>query len=941
MISCRFSLSRPLQALLLAGILAVGTAQAQDFRSMGISAVLAVADSRLQSGDFEGAINPLIEVIKRTEDVTDPTGMETLQTCRFQLARAYYQTDSIDYGVDVLEDYVENEPRKKERMALRMLANGYFQEQEWDKIQEMAERLLSLPKLSETDLYYGNRFLGVALFRKESWEACIEPLTYAGDNAEDEFNQRLCHIMVVHALTKAERWVDLYDWIPRLYRTEAKYDITLNVTLMEAGKARYEEGDNLNALQLYRMVLPRTELVKHAKQTIYTMTKKLEADMKVGITPEQISERKRQIGEVQTSLETLDGVGPYEDEVTYRIGQIYYDGKRFWEGFVLFDKLYRQGPTNDVGQGALAQSVQILYDVKEVPRAEQRILKYIEDVPNATHARSLTQMLMYDRLAEQDAPDKVVALQSVVEQMPPTDDIEERQTQSRLHYMLGFGHMRNKDYKDGGEQFNVIVENYPNSPVYADALYYRGMAKMFQAEFQPAKDDFNAYLVKYQEGDHIAASKFRSSYCDFGLEDVVAAEEGFTAFVAEYPDHAHTSDAYSLRGDIRSAKDSEDVPDALDQALADYRMALELAKEPPQAAYPVFKAAEVYELEYKWEEVVQLMEYYMNRWEEMANVAKALFWIGQAQINLGNLDAALDAYVDGIKRFGNDRDREGVDLIMVELAKIATEYLSEEGREELIARLNSEFAEVDEREEVLKLRIQVMTAMLAGEKQAVVLGKELIANGQDLELASALVLSVMCDAAVESGNAEEMERLYTYFMEKYDESKLAWHAFRAKIYKEKAAGNLEGVITWVEEVQSMFGQGAEYLGWAQLLLADTLLELNRYEESAKAYQMIAGVPEWRGALSAQGTLGMAKAYAGQGDLGQAYAFYQRVYLLFKSYDDGLWAAKGYLGAAQALLDLGRTEDAVKTWNAMLDDQYVAKHPLAKDALKMLKKYGGQ
>ena len=45
--------------------------------------------------------------------------------------------------------------------------------------------------------------------------------------------------MQVRALVEAESWSKLFGLIPKLYRTDAKYDITLNLTLMRAGKARF------------------------------------------------------------------------------------------------------------------------------------------------------------------------------------------------------------------------------------------------------------------------------------------------------------------------------------------------------------------------------------------------------------------------------------------------------------------------------------------------------------------------------------------------------------------------------------------------------------------------------------------------------------------------------------------------------------------------------
>jgi TolA-binding protein len=943
-------LGKPVQILLLASMLSAGVASAQDYTSMGISAVVSAADMKLQRGDYFGAIQPLQEVIRRTRDLTDPRGLETLQTCRFQLARAFYQTESIPAGMDVLKDYLEAEPRKQERVALRMLAQGYFEEQEWEKIEEVAQTLLGLEELTEQDLYNGNLFLGQSLFRQEKWTDCIDPLKFAADNAVDDRTRGLCHIMIVRALVEAENWNELFGWIPRLYRTDAKYDITLNLTLMKAGKARFEQDDYLNALLLYRMVLSREVLVNHANSRIKTMSDSLAADMKVGIKETDIMARQQQIDEIKESMKILDDLPPYEEEVTFRIGQIYYEVKRYWEGYVLFDKLYQQDRNSDIGEASMLQSVLILYDVKEIDRAEERILLYLDEKPDGQYARTLASMLLRDRLAVQKNFDKVVALKPYVDAMPTTEDQDELSLQADLHYMMAFGYFQRRDFKDAGEQFSEIVTGYKNSVHYADARYFRAFSYQLQGKYQEALTDFLSYQEKYPEGEYIAPAVYREAICNFGLEKIPEAEKVFTKFINTFPDDNLVSEAYSMRGDIEAAKDGNDDPatpdvneydpHTLDRALADYRKAIDKATTPIQASYPAFKAAEVFKLEFKWQEIIDLMNYYMDRWEEMADVAEAVFWIGRSQIELGQVNEAVEAYIEAIERFGNEREREGVDKIILELIKVANYHLVEEDREVLVTRIKTKLSTIDERLKILKLRLRVAQAKLEGEEAEAALGAELLASGQDLKLTSTLSLSLLCDAAVTAGDTEQMQRLYDYFLTTFEESDLTWHAYRALTFKKLAEEDYAGVLATIEEVQSLYGAD-EFMGWAQILLADTLFKQKKYEEAEAAYNMIMGVAEWRGPLYAEAMYGMGQCRIGREDLATAHSFFQRTYLLFKSYEDGAWAAKGYLAASDALLAMGKEDDAINTWNAMLEDEYTNTHPLIDEAKKQLKKYGGQ
>ncbi|MEA2067896.1 MAG: tetratricopeptide repeat protein, partial [Verrucomicrobiota bacterium] len=378
----------------------------------------------------------------------------------------------------------------------------------------------------------------------------------------------------------------------------------------------------------------------------------------------------------------------------------------------------------------------------------------------------------------------------------------------------------------------------------------------------------------------------------------------------------------------------------LDRALADFRKAIDKAATSSQASYPAFQAAKVYKLEFKWQEIIDLMNYYMDRWEEQADVAESMFWIGQSQIELGQVAEAVAAYLDAIERFGNDPTQQGIDKIILELVKIADYHLSEEDREGLAVKLKLKLTSVDERLEVLRLRLQVAQSLLQGDDVAAALGAELLDSDFNLKLASPVSLSLMCDAAVDTGNVEQMKRLYEYFVKSYEESDMLWHAYRAQTYRLLAEEDHWGVLASIDEVQGMFGADA-FMGWAQIIKADTQFKMEKYEESEASYNMCMGVPEWRGPIFAESMYGMGQCRLARGELETAHSFFQRTYLLFKGYSDGDWAAKGYLAAADTLIKLGREEDAINTLKAMLEDDYTNANPLADQVRQQLKKYGGQ
>jgi len=926
-----------LAVAMLAMLVHSETALAKNYSSMSVSDILASAELAMQRGEYKDAIPALQEVISRSSNLTDGQARKTAQACRYELARVYYQTGDFEAGMSLLDDYLNNEPRPMEKTAIRMLAQGFFDSQDWDKIIALSERLLAYDDLNREDRFNANLLVGQAYFHKDEWAKCIEPLVYAEDNTDDDRIKGVCQIMVARAYVESEQWSRLYDWILRVYRTDRKYDITLNLAVMKAGKARYEAADYLNALYLYRMVLPREKMLAFAAKRV----EKLQQEIKVGLGPVELKERQSDIEEIQSSMEVLKELPPYEDEVMFRIGLIYADVKRYWEGFVLFDKLYREDPGSQIGEAALMQSVVVLYEVKEYDRAEARILKYLEEKPDGLYARALLAMMMRDNLIRQNF-EKVIGLRKYVEGLPLSGDEYERMTQADLHYMLAFGYLQTMEYKSAEDQFDIILDQYEESEQAPVSLYYRGMSRMLQAEYDRALTDFFAYQDRYENGDFYSDALFRQGVCQFGLEQISESEQTFTRFIESYPSNSMLSEAYSLRGDIEASKQaSSDDPDTLDRAQSDYRRAIDTATTMLQASYPAFQAAKVYKLESKWQQIIDLMNDYMNRWEGEADIAEAVYWIGQAQIELGKLqEEAIPAYIQSVMRFGNDPNMLGVEKLINELVNISNQYLTPEEQENLAFELKLKLTSVDERQPVLRLRLQVLQALLEGEDAVNALADKLLKTVDDLSITTPGSLVLMCDEAINRDDVDQMKRLSDYFIDNFDDSEQLWHAYHAKavaLLKEKKEQEL---LACIDIAQGLFGV-EPYMGWAQLMKADALYRNGIYEEAEQAYYTILGVSPWRGPIFAEATYGMGNCRMGRGDLEGAHTFYQRTYLLFKAYDNGTWAAKGYLAAADCLIKLGRNQDAVNTLEDMLGNEYTKNNPLAEQAREQLKKIGGK
>ena len=937
------------------------TGHAQDYSSLSINDVYDCAKAYVQKLEYAKAVAPLQEVISRMAPRTDEQGRTTAQECRLELARVYYQMGQIQEGMALVEEYLDNDPRPAERMAMRMLAQAFFDGGSWDKIIEVAQRLKGMTGLEPDDMYNMNLLLGQAYYMKGMWPESIDPLMYAERNASDERVRGTCQIMVARALVESEQWNKLFSWVRRLENTDRRFDITLNLTFMRGAKGLYEEGGKenlLNALYLYRMVLPREKLVD------YAMTRRTELQAEVdgaSLQAYEVSDYKNEIETLDNAIKTVKELPRYEDEVMLRIGEIYgsVDIQRYWEAFVIFDRLSRESIEEQIREAGGYYAVKTLYDLAAYDRAEKRVLDYIakseKSGKEGPYQRELLLLMASSNLDRMNFA-AVADGCKYSDALAPTDDPNKRSAKANLHYMQGLALMQNYLYVEACNQLSIIidgmekdgslVEDYSDSPNWSYALFYRGMGYLLQGNYELAYDDFERYLKNYPDGELSQQAVFRMGVCQYGFgeeEDVESAEKTFTYFIDNYKSNPLLSEAYSLRGDIRVAKEySGKGPHPLDLAQEDYDQAIKVAQQAAQARYPATRSAEAYKQESKWDAIIERMQTYMDLWGGQADIAEAQYWIGQAYIRRGqegDLDAAFEGYINTIEKYGNKPDQLGVDKIIDEMVGLYKKQKSSSTKSVWMERVRLKLADAEKKKlKVLDLRWRVVQALLGGDKSVASLSGLLVDTVKDLTITSPSALYLMCDAAVESDNFEKMKFISDYFIENFGESDLIWHAYRARVLAQMNAKQYEEVLVSVDAVQGICGAAPE-LGWSQIAKANSLDVLNRNKEAEEAYKMISQVPQWRNEYMGEAFFGIGHNLFLQGEWEKAHSWFQRTYFQCKAFDHGTWAAKAYLGAADCLEKLERPEDAKNTLQALLDDKYIATEANAENVGEFIKEAG--
>ncbi|MGE4489720.1 MAG: tetratricopeptide repeat protein [Kiritimatiellales bacterium] len=979
--------------------------QAQD--DMSASGLLTDA-SRLLAGEKYGEAVPyLTEYVKRMESSEDERVESLVQEVRLKLGKIMLSLEDPDGAVSYLESYTSHTPVNKWRESHKLLAVSLFDLGEYEKCITAVTNAFSEPPVVETkkdktvdfekldkeelggltarqlkraeayaeeldqdpfsnfdaapeeepefteeDLILLNMTLAEAYTGLEEWESAIEPYSYVIDHASNEDRKGYAIMQMVNALIKIDRYQEAQSFVLQLYRTNARYDIRVNMALLNAASALFNAKEYDSALTLYRMILPREVLVQYQAERIN------EIRQKAGLPSVQLQVVTNELGRVETlfgarssqSAEQIvgsgDGAGltvkpmelieleerigtllslpPYETDVMYRTAQLYAEVGRPWEALILFKEVLGKDPESDLGQRAFFEMLQVMIDpLQQYNDAETQGLAFLKAHREGIFPRQVAYALtgMYQKLERWADIKKLLPYIQHFELS--SEPLVERYA-CELYYMQAVADLMLLNYPAAEAGFKDVLTRYPGSHQDDNATYWHAMSLLFLQKYSEALDEFESYPTLFPSGHWVVAASFRGGICLFGLERYEEAQKRFTHVIETWPDSAVYPDACSLRGDILGSQGM------LDEAVRDYREAMAKAQKPEQATYAVFQMCGVFESESRYDEIIDAVNGYLDQYKEKADIAKAMYWIGKTRIQQGLVNEAVTVYLDTVVKYGGDVRQDGVDLIISELVQVSSRRLEDE---DLLKLENQIKADIDATESnVVKLRLRVLLAQLNGTE--IDLGSKLLAEKVDLESASPPVLAVVCDASFEVKDYSRAKEILNLFQTRFEDSEYMSAAYKLRAFDLYSAGDLDGAMKLVEETQATYGDAFD-VGWAQLMKGKILLTRNQLDAARDAFMGVLNVRAWRGEAYAEATYYLGEVEEKAGDPRKAFAWYQRAYFQYKGHAGGYWAAEAYLASARCLQKLGLENDRRNTYRAMLFDSYVNRLPQAETARREL------
>ncbi len=948
--------------------------------NMSPSALLKESIQLMAAKKYDDAIVVMYLYIDTVAESKAPRVVTLAQDIRFKLSGILIQENRLEDAAEVLQDYIDLPLGKHPRQGMKMLATCYYElgkagdvraykscvpavtnALEYNENPVIVVRTVSAtetsasvneeddPEYTEEELVSLYMTLGEAYFGTDKWLESIEPFTYVIENTTDGSRKGYAIMQLVNALINIPDFDRIMEWIPQLYRTEARYDIRVNLALMNTAVALYEAGEYDSALPLYRMILPRDEVVAFQQKRLRAMR------IDAGLPPEEgmeVSEaerilfgigekgteegtdtadaKPRDLLELEALVAALEELPPYENDIDYRMAQIYQKVDRYWEAVRFFDTVYAADPSSELGERSICEVVKVLLEnLSEEAEAEKRAFSHMGQYKEGVIPRQIAYMLT-GHYQKEKTVESTKALLPYLDGFVRTNDAIIVKYDTELYFMQSVADLILFNYEGSEKGFKRVLDEFPGTHQESNALYWYAMSKLFLQKYPEAWSVFEEYASKFPEGNWIDEVYFQSGICLFGMEKYDEALERFSLVIENYPDSPIFPRACSMRGDLYGAGMVYEEPDYLEKAVADYETAIASAKAAKQASYPVFQMAEIFEAEERYNEIIDVVQAYLDQWLAEAEISKALFWIGKTRIQQGFVDEAVDTYIDAIVRFGGDVREDGVDMMISELLKVSSIWLGVEAQKELVNDLQFALDSTDDL--VLKLRLRVTMAKIS--RTEIELGKQLIKELPDLKSASPPVLAAICDASFEMKDYSRAQELLDIFITQFEDSDFMRAAFRLLGYGQYAEKDYEGALQTIEEAQETYGHDRDVV-WAQLMKAQILLDMGKVEEAREANMYVFGEPMWRGEPVAQATFQLGQVEEKAGEPSKAFEFYQRTYFQYKGHAGGYWAAEAYLASARCLETLGLESKRQNTYRAMLFDSFVNDLPQAEIARQQL------
>ena len=856
--------------------------------------MLGRARELLESLRSEESIPYLQEILIRLEGLNDEDTVNLRSTCMYQLGMCYLETQKFPEAADLFRTFIQTYPKDKAvPMARFLILEAYAWQPDPSLMTTYIEQLKTSGQLDS--------LLSV----------------FADPQNADATRHAALSLVTAYA-----RSADLEN-VRRLFPfcdAQARSDVGLSVALMEGGDLAFRQKDYIRALELYRMVRVSGELLAAYDQRLTALKEELASKLSWVSYKQRDAQEARRVADRARYAQMLSErndlkIRNYDLELMIRQARCYEAMERYWPSYLIFERIYTDFPKNPLAEQCRYFAMQSLTSLKEYALAKAAGQAYMERYPKGGFHDEVTLSLMNLHLAMNELDPADALGRTLLIQKPPHRFIDQ------VNYLLGYIQFESKNYEAALKIFSDTAEKWPDGVCAQGAVYWKGMCYLSLERFDEAIAAFEGYLANPAEEKKEFAEEatYRLGMAFFSRGDLAKSEETFQRFLAQFPESSLRPQVLSMVGNLRGA--AGDMNAKVDY----YRQAQAGAGSIEQKTRAVFQTAEVYKLQKNYAGIIALMEGYLASADDKGDFAEAGRWMIESCRTPDEYDKALDACGKALVKYGNDPQLDSIDRLIEVLVK--EKPRADQGAafaKRIKSRLGDDLDSVsrDSGKKTLFLRLTALFAEISqgAEREPYVAN---LLSEKDLNAFSPFTLLVFAKESAARGDMKRVQAAYDQFLKVFKSSDLMLDVVNTEVSALLNAGMYKEALTLAQGSLEQFS-GYPNAGLTQKLAADALRLMKDYDGAVELYNRFLPVREWRGPLTPQVLYWIGSCRYEQGRTEEAFAFFQRVYVLYEGYPE--WTSKAYEGSVNCLRKLGRQEEVIKTLREMAGNAAVAATP---------------
>ena len=923
--------------LLLCAVLALPASAQETINSMREA-----ASKYFSAGEFADALPYLEQLIEVQGSSKDPHVISTLEKvywnaamCKFFIgdfsgAKASFERYNGKYkhGLYIHESYVYIGDCLRYSNKPKDAITQY----------KVALKTFKYPPDTRTDIHAS---IARCYLAQDDWPSAVEPLRQALATAPDYLRRNRAATLLATAFLKNMDLEEIYRIVPYLLTRDslASRSIAFNMAALEAGDQLFGDERYREAFWIHRLVYPYDEIMVRTESYVEQLKAMIAQAQRYVSNPRRLMRLNEWLADAEEELKQLqENVENYDAELMFRIARGYMESKRYREACELFLRMNAVG-----GEERAEESLYLAFfcavQIKPFTRAYAIGRKYMDDYPSGEWYDVLTLIMGQMMASEKDWPAVIRHFSEVLQSHP------NHQSAAECLYLLGYAHFMEEEFEQCRARFMEIRTKYPTCDLMPDAVYWCAMGYIFDGDFESGEKDFTELIEKYPDCRYIQDAIYRRGVCSYALGQYDVAEERLAGFVGKYPQNELVAEAEMTRGDIAGAVGR--LPDA----VAFYQKAMNVETNElniEQYNHCAFQTGEILFDDEKYAEIRDHFTRYIRRNRPESNIPLAVYWIGRAMLQQGELTGALRFYRDATLRFGRDRMQVGVDMILDEWVAASRKCNPAESKaawDDIGYVIRNAKNSGDK---VSALRFERLGLYRPGVTES---EKSRILDGlcqlENLTNASPAVLETMLDTAKERGQTNFAIRVANQIIKDFTETDYALdaRALLADMAIAQAAGEPLGSkraeklyagairnLTVIREVYATAPEAAEAL----LKLGELYTMQGKTAEADECYKDVLGVRDWR-PLWPRALFGRGACAEKKGEWIKAAAYYERIYVMYSGYR--AMTAKAYLARAKCLRRGYETKKAIETVKAMLANEDLRSFPEYAEAERFLATLG--